>query len=684
MLGAFTEGFGASELFSAEPYTDLSLLFDAEASGAADPSIFTLPAAQPADLALRPDTPASTSAADAAFPCPPSVSVSSDGSVVDALSTPSPLTPATAPAYTDVSYGTAPSTTTAATTAVPGGMALEGGCFTGGFGAAPALAVRGAYAAPGSELDEDDEDDGVSSSDADSEDSSSNSGAEGSEHRARVPAKRQRTAAPAESSSTSSTSSSGGSSAEARAVSAEAEARRKRRQRKNTPPPTDPAVPAGQPLPAILGGAMPAPLRRRRRKDMTEEELRRREELGQAEEDSDSEERRLVRLPRSTLLAMSSAQIGQYIRYLRANHTLSRAQIEELRRQKRLVKNRESAKSSRKKREALVCDLQERLSHVEAQMQALADENARLVRENMSLRCLLKKRDLAVADSLGAGTQQAVAAAAAGGAALGEAQPGFCPPEYSSTDASAAPAGRRIKEERPSQGLRPTVRVGGLVFFFVVFAFALSAQLSVLEGRAIPDNDAQLAAPRNTWQREVIPEVSRRFARQGPFLDGSRSSGRKADLFARLEPKAELSAAQKTLTLGVEEEEEEEEEGTLSRCTDRLPSLEISESFHDARSGVTFHRPSKWAFDGNTTYFYMSPDRRMSPLANRTHHTKQSPSKPTFDVVVSLASIRPFCKQSDLAMLSRSGEIFVDIRCTINEVSIIPENAPLPDTVTNP
>ena len=682
MLGTFTEGFGASELFSAEPDPELSLLFDAEPSGAADPSIFSPSAAQPADLAPRTDTLASSSAAaDAAFPYPPSVSVSSDGSVVDTLSTPSPSPPSSAPIYADASYSAVPpstTTTTAAaaatttTTAAPGTVLPEGVCFAPDFGAGPVLAASGLYTAQGSDFEEeedDDEDDGgMSPSDVDSEDSSTNSGAEGSEHRARVPAKRQRTATPEDGNNSGGSSS---SNVAPRAVSAEAMARRKRRQRKNTPPPTDPAVPAGHPLPAILGGAMPAPLRRRRRKDMTEEELRRREELGQAEEDSDSEERRLVRLPRSTLLAMSSAQIGQYIRFLRANHTLSRAQIEELRRQKRLVKNRESAKSSRKKREALVCDLQERLSHVEAQMQSLVDENARLMRENMSLRCLLKKRDLAFADSFGAGTQQLGA----------DAQPGFNVSEYSGVDAPAVPADRRTKEgERPSsQGLRPTVRVGGLVFFFVVFAFALSAQLSVLEGRTIPDHDAQLAAPRNTWQREVIPEVSRRFARQGPLLDNG-PSGKKADFLNKFGLKAEPPTA---AAVGDTAPASRSEEGD-TLCTDRLPSLEISESFHDTSSGVTFHRPSEWAFDRNTTYFFMSSDRRMSPLTNRRENTQPHPKpRPTFDMVVSLASIRPFCKESDLAMLSRSGEIFVDIRCTINEVSIIPEDAPLHDTVIN-
>jgi len=120
-------------------------------------------------------------------------------------------------------------------------------------------------------------------------------------------------------------------------------------------------LPKGYSLPAILGGDMPAQLKRKRRKDMTEEEMKKKEEAGIPEsEDSDSEERRFVRLPRETLLVMTSAQISQYIRYLRSKYTLSRGQVEELRRQKRLVKNRESAKISRNKREALVSELQER------------------------------------------------------------------------------------------------------------------------------------------------------------------------------------------------------------------------------------------------------------------------------------------------------------------------------------
>ena len=660
MFGEFAEGFGANELFSADAFTDLPALFDADPSSVPDASIFSLPAAQAPGAtpvvaaSLCPDpSPVSTSAPDGALPYLPSASVSSDGSVVDTLSSPSP-SPSTS--------SSAPTTTT---------IAAPAEYFAPGLCPAPAVAPNTAFAEQGSDLEDGNEEDDEEDDDdlTNSDDSSAGSGAEGSGRQTRLPAKRPRVAAPGEAPQ--------GSGAETRGVSAEAAARRQRRQRKNLPPPTDPAVPAGQPLPAILGGAMPAPLRRRRRKDVTEEEQRRREALGLAEEDSDSEERRLVRLPRSTLLAMSSAQIGQYIRYLRAHHPLSRAQIEELRRQKRLVKNRESAKSSRKKREALVSDLQERLAHTEAQLRSLADDNTRLSRENIALRALLKKHDLAFADSFG----PQLGATGSTAAFPGEAPFGFNPQEYNGVGSTmTTTVGKRNREdedEKPSLGLRPTVRVGGLVFFFIVFVFALCAQLSVLEGRAIPDKDAQLAAPRNTWQREVIPEVSRRFGWSSPLLDND-DSGKKPDFAARLGAKTDSSLVKS-------QGRSNREEDTPSRCTERLPSLEISESYHDTRSGVTFRRPSEWAFDNNITYFFMSPDRQMSLLNNRTVEKQGNPKpRPTFDVVVSLASIRPFCKESDSALLSRSGEIFVDVRCTINEVSIIPENAPLPDAVFNP
>ena len=128
---------------------------------------------------------------------------------------------------------------------------------------------------------------------------------------------------------------------------------------------------------------MPAASRRRRRRtEVTEREVHEREENGELDSsDSDSEERRAVRLPRKTLLSVTSAEMGQYIEYVRAHCHLTPGQEAELRRQRRLVRNRESAKGSREKRDGILETLQR-------EIESLRAENARLAQENGELRKL--------------------------------------------------------------------------------------------------------------------------------------------------------------------------------------------------------------------------------------------------------------------------------------------------------
>jgi len=417
---------------------------------------------------------------------------------------------------------------------------------------------------------------------------------------------------------------------------------RKRRSKKNPPAPTDPALPKGFPLPAILGGEMPAPMRRRRRNDMTEEEMRKKEEAGIPDsEDSDSEERRLVRLSRSTLLVMTSAQIGQYIRYLRGTFQLTKGQIEELRRQKRLVKNRESAKSSRKKREAQVCDLQERLTQMESRIEALTKENARLNEENFRLRNLIKMRDPTFVDSF---LQDPDAVAVA-----------------KMIDADATATAHTMDTQKGKEAGGRSVRMATVVFLFVVFCFALFTQISIAQTRAGSSSGASHSIPRNMWKRETIPEVSRRFSDSKPWFS-SQSNGRVMTDVDSNYPRISFDGKTHFLDDGQQQ------------CMYKFPEIELSGTWHDIKSGLTIHRPKEWMPDHNMSYLYIPSD---SPLSSVSAISPQ-PTDPTkhsvcFDIVVPLKSLRPSCRQSDKEILSRKDEVFVDVRCNVEEISIIPE-----------
>ena len=127
-------------------------------------------------------------------------------------------------------------------------------------------------------------------------------------------------------------------------------------------------IPVGMALPAVLGGERPpVPKKKPRKKDSDEDST----------EDSDTPDRLDIRLPRKTLLAISSDDMTRYAQHLYNTMDLTPGQQAEIKRMKRLVKNRESARSTRKKK----VDMTE----------SLKQEIARLQRENDELRA---ERDL--------------------------------------------------------------------------------------------------------------------------------------------------------------------------------------------------------------------------------------------------------------------------------------------------
>ena len=146
-------------------------------------------------------------------------------------------------------------------------------------------------------------------------------------------------------------------------------------------------LPPDMELPAVLGGQMPPRTARnteRRKKALSERELEKRRRKGLRDDsDSESEERRFVRLPRSTLLSITTPQMTHFVKFLRATVDLTPSQQDELAKQKRQVKNRESASRFRARRELNNVELQSKLA-------ALQSEVVRLRAENQKLRAVIQ------------------------------------------------------------------------------------------------------------------------------------------------------------------------------------------------------------------------------------------------------------------------------------------------------
>jgi len=78
-----------------------------------------------------------------------------------------------------------------------------------------------------------------------------------------------------------------------------------------------------------------------------------------------------VTLPRDDLLSMTSEDFEEYIRKIKDARTLSSTEQTEIKRQRRLIKNRESAQSSRNKKRQFITTLK-------GQLQQLQEENLEL------------------------------------------------------------------------------------------------------------------------------------------------------------------------------------------------------------------------------------------------------------------------------------------------------------------
>ena len=100
-----------------------------------------------------------------------------------------------------------------------------------------------------------------------------------------------------------------------------------------------------------------------------------------------------VSLPRDTILKATSKDMTEYENYMNITYALTEEQRLEIKRQKRLVSNREAAKKARNKVHnrlaeltEKVFDLENKVSALEEENRALAEYNARLLEENTMFR----------------------------------------------------------------------------------------------------------------------------------------------------------------------------------------------------------------------------------------------------------------------------------------------------------
>lgn len=99
---------------------------------------------------------------------------------------------------------------------------------------------------------------------------------------------------------------------------------------------------------------------------------------------------RTVTLTRDQLLTMTSEELDEFTARLKADHTLSAHEMRELKRQRRLIKNREYAQASRVKKKVVLSDLSVKFSDLETERTQLQQRVLLLEEENAALRAQLQ------------------------------------------------------------------------------------------------------------------------------------------------------------------------------------------------------------------------------------------------------------------------------------------------------
>jgi hypothetical protein len=103
-------------------------------------------------------------------------------------------------------------------------------------------------------------------------------------------------------------------------------------------------------------------------------------------------------LPRNQLLTMTSTEIEDYVIKIKAQRTLTASEEKELKRQRRLIKNREYASQSRSRKKQYVDELEKTIEAVRVenaslkqQVSSLNDENKTLKRQIVAIATKIKK-----------------------------------------------------------------------------------------------------------------------------------------------------------------------------------------------------------------------------------------------------------------------------------------------------
>eukprot|EP00026_Physarum_polycephalum_P008771 Phypoly_transcript_08871.p1 GENE.Phypoly_transcript_08871~~Phypoly_transcript_08871.p1 ORF type:complete len:464 (+),score=87.08 Phypoly_transcript_08871:209-1393(+) len=167
-----------------------------------------------------------------------------------------------------------------------------------------------------------------------------------------------------------------------------------------------------------------------------------------------------VTLSRDQLLTMSSKEIEEYVSTLKTKRTLSPSEEKDLKRQRRLVKNREYASQSRNRKKQYMDDIEKQLEVARAETEGYKRQNQMLIEENKALKRQLGSIAEAIKKSQHAGMRTGGGAHVVNGLSSSSGSVGMF------SNFTMIGAGRQSMV--PSK----TVSACLLAVFFMVFTFA--------------------------------------------------------------------------------------------------------------------------------------------------------------------------------------------------------------------